>query len=1458
MLSMFRFFCCLIFSIFLSAPAFAQYGGAPSFPEFDVSTVTSNYMGAKTPNTRLQALSDNMMGEQHDIDTGGLSFRHVDVSLPGNFALPVEFARRSNGLSYMHGSGQRDAFGNGWDVDVPYVRMRSFSGQSGNCYTTVGGTGSRTAAYNIGTKVNIPGQGEQNAGPNLKSFWLTQCRSGGGLLVKSPKGDIYEMAKKIIRSDGYPVRSAYGGTTDQILDNVFWYATKVTDVNGNWVQYSYNQHGPTRIWSSDGREITITYSGDLITRVTANGRSWNYSYNNVSGNTPYGSYNYDYLSRVTLPDGRYWSFGENEQGMIASGSPSRSACSQVQQTGQTFGFAKYLRHPSGTKARFGTKLIWNVIEGAPSAPFGGGGNPCSAGTVTPKSFAVYALGSKKLTTTDGVESTWIYDYDVDAPRSSHEKTRRIVNPEGNKTVYHINRLWYGPQGLMMKVENFATASSTTPLRIVTTEDYVSQSFSGYGDLGLHGANRVGNTHSLPTKKTIKQEGDTYTTEYEYDLDQSSPTFAYTKPIKVTKYSNVSTTPRITTTTYEHNTSKWILGLTKTVTQNGRQIGTYTYDTLGRKTSQTLYGQPNATFGYHSNAAYKGALYWVKDALGRQTTLYDWKRGQPQRIRRPDNTNIYQYFDNNGWVTSSKDAMGSTTSYTRDNMGRVTLINPPGSWANTSISYDFSGGGAVQTITKGQSKETVTYDSMYRPIYERTQALDTGWSSYTNTKYDGLGRVTFKSQPSTNQYETKGVDHTYDGLGRIKTERETVAPFAETRHLYLSNHRYRIYDPSNAWTQYYYRGYDGPGSSDYSQIRNYDSNNALLRRTILYKDIWSQISRVAQMGSLNGHSVNKSQNFYYDSQQRLCRHYVPEHGATKYQYDAAGQMIAYAKGQGNSGCGAVPNVSAKVSQTYDALGRRKVTNFSDPATPDIIRYYDLNGNLTNVYRDGVDWTYYYNDLNMLTHEYLDIDGRNYDSFYYYNTSGHLTRKRMPSGRNVYYTPDGLGRSKTIKNGSATIASATSFHPNGSLAGMTYGNGQVFSQTLNARLLPQRLLSVKSGVKAIDQTLSYDARGKITSIIDGAVPSNNRTYGYDGLGQLTSATGPWGAGSYKYDSLGNLRQKKLGTRTVDLTYDDTNNRLTFYTDTAGPNKGVTYDSRGNVHWNGGVRLIHDASDQPVRFRAPTGAYGDYFYDGNLKRVKSVLDGKTIYNVYDASGSLVHIDKRPFNGEGEERTDYISGPNGTLARITNNTETYLHPDHLGSAQSGTNSAGAISWREQYTPFGEEIQSPVHNDNLPGFTGHIKDKATGLNYMQARYYDPVIGRFLSVDPVTFMYEGNPSYFNRYAYSLNDPVNNFDPDGRAAVAACAVPPVAAGCAAVGKVVVEGLILIGGLVAIDRATNATPITLPSDTAEPYVTPGGREVAHGKNSKGYIEGKGWTPEEIDDVLDDPAGSYGSSQ
>jgi len=66
------------------------------------------------------------------------------------------------------------------------------------------------------------------------------------------------------------------------------------------------------------------------------------------------------------------------------------------------------------------------------------------------------------------------------------------------------------------------------------------------------------------------------------------------------------------------------------------------------------------------------------------------------------------------------------------------------------------------------------------------------------------------------------------------------------------------------------------------------------------------------------------------------------------------------------------------------------------------------------------------------------------------------------------------------------------------------------------------------------------------------------------------------------------------------------------------------------------------------------------------------------------------------------------------------------------------------------------------PGFTGHVEDSATGLTYMQQRYYDS-LGLFPAVDPVTAYDSGDWRHFNRYAYAYNNPFKFTDPDGRAA-----------------------------------------------------------------------------------------------
>ena len=156
--------------------------------------------------------------------------------------------------------------------------------------------------------------------------------------------------------------------------------------------------------------------------------------------------------------------------------------------------------------------------------------------------------------------------------------------------------------------------------------------------------------------------------------------------------------------------------------------------------------------------------------------------------------------------------------------------------------------------------------------------------------------------------------------------------------------------------------------------------------------------------------------------------------------------------------------------------------------------------------------------------------------------------------------------------------------------------------------------------------------------------------------------------------------------------------------------------------------------------------------LARIKDT-DG---VNIYHGAETYLHNER---HCRGLLRLDLIH-------RIKSSGCAQPSSKHLGSVAAGTDAAGTLLWTEHHSPYGEPLSPNAANDNEATFTGHIWDKATGLNYMQARYYDPVIGRFLSIDPIDFT-PANPGTFNRYTYALNNPVNHTDPSGECVPGLC-------------------------------------------------------------------------------------------
>jgi RHS repeat-associated protein len=160
-------------------------------------------------------------------------------------------------------------------------------------------------------------------------------------------------------------------------------------------------------------------------------------------------------------------------------------------------------------------------------------------------------------------------------------------------------------------------------------------------------------------------------------------------------------------------------------------------------------------------------------------------------------------------------------------------------------------------------------------------------------------------------------------------------------------------------------------------------------------------------------------------------------------------------------------------------------------------------------------------------------------------------------------------------------------------------------------------------------------------------------------------------------------------------------------------------------------------------------DYLVDSSfafaqtLEEVQSSGAGQSTRTLYtlDDSGALV----------GSSRDDGSS--NGPSQR-------YYEQDGLGSVTAVSDASGTLSQSYRYSAFGQVHGATADDNNAYRYAGEYEEVTTGLQYNRDRWYDPEIGRFLSMDPAIGNH-GQPLSLNRYLYVLNDPVNNIDPGGQ-------------------------------------------------------------------------------------------------
>jgi RHS repeat-associated protein len=332
---------------------------------------------------------------------------------------------------------------------------------------------------------------------------------------------------------------------------------------------------------------------------------------------------------------------------------------------------------------------------------------------------------------------------------------------------------------------------------------------------------------------------------------------------------------------------------------------------------------------------------------------------------------------------------------------------------------------------------------------------------------------------------------------------------------------------------------------------------------------------------------------------------------------------------------------------------------------------------------------------------------------------------------------------------------------------------------------------------DRNYTYDPAGNITSVEDKPQIGSTDTqcFRYNWVNQLTSAWTPKAGVSCLTDpavpNLGGPAQYWL-----DWTFDSTGSRKTEISHAAAGNTTRTYTiptgGAGVVRPHAvttmtttapgqsavTVNYQYDASGDTVC--RPTGATANtcptgtgsqelvWNAEGKLEQAK-VNGTPTETNIYDASGNrlvrrdstgtTVYLPGQEIRREGtvNKGTRYYLFAGKVCASRNGSAISWLYSDHHGTQQTAVKAdTQAVTTRRQ-TPYGGARGTDPSWPNQKGFVGGDKDP-TGLTNIGARQYDPVLGRFISVDPLLVV--SDPAQYNAYQYGAGNPIGNSDPTG--------------------------------------------------------------------------------------------------
>ena len=527
------------------------------------------------------------------------------------------------------------------------------------------------------------------------------------------------------------------------------------------------------------------------------------------------------------------------------------------------------------------------------------------------------------------------------------------------------------------------------------------------------------------------------------------------------------------------------------------------------------------------------------------------------------------------------------------------------------------------------------------------------------------------------------------------------------------------------------------------------------------------------------------NLTYDSFANLAS--IGINGKTK-------KLVSYTYRKGSHSIKRIDYANGDYSELkYNSLGHVITENWFTSSGEALAKYrygYDQSGNLAKSLDilNSIEYNYYYKDerIQRATESTVELQRINgcktenvisktlkHSVLYHYDTEGNLIKKRYvdeqgtktyfiehrEDGSQVYTLPtnvvshsktDHLGRLEfdELQLGKGFISRRFSYHDGE--ATYKHIENNMLKSSPTTSLVRQILLSDGSTL-----SYEYDAEERITSVVDkhsvnGEVIETKYEYTYDSLGQLlTETVNGVAVNTMTYDNYGNILTKNGKT----YTYGDSKwkDLLTEY-----DGQTITYDDGGNpinylghtLAWEKGRQLksfddiIYTYNANGIRTsKTVNGVKHEYTLDGT-NIVKETWDGNTLVPLYDNTESVCGI---TYSG----------------------TSYYFLKNLQGDVIAITDATGTVVARYTYDAWGVcTIESDTTDCNIAEinpyrYRGYYLDREIGMYYLQSRYYDPQVGRFVNPDMAEIaIIQCAIVEHNLFTYCGNAPISNIDPFG--------------------------------------------------------------------------------------------------